>query len=68
MHSIAHYERCTDRTGRPVALVPLDELEDMQDHIDELEAIAAYDEAIAGMKAGQYTLRAWGDIKAENGL
>jgi hypothetical protein len=60
MHSIAHYERSTDRTGRPVALVPLDELEDMQDQIDELEAIAAYDEAMAGMKDGASTHYALG--------
>ncbi len=53
MHTIANYERGTDRSGRPVVLVPLDALAEMMDRLEYLEDILESESPRARILAGE---------------
>ncbi len=53
MHTIANYERGTDRSGRPVVLVPLDALAEMINQLEELEDILEAESTRARILAGE---------------
>ncbi len=53
MHTIANYERGTDRSGRPVVLVPLDALAEMMDRLEYLEDILESESTRARILAGE---------------
>lgn len=68
MNAIPNYERSTDRSGRPVVLVPLETMEALYDRLEELEDIRDAEAVRARIRAGEEEIYSLEELKAKYGL